>query len=156
MCPTLFNLLLWVWFNKGNKYFQTLFAADKPSEAPYKNTETWVNYISDLFPLALSKDEARKRLLSKDYYPRTFKQHTKPAERFRKLFTALCSTSSAHPFKPMCSPNKTLKPRFINAYHARGLNEKKAKLTQPQRSCPRAKSVASYFFHQLVHPDQQT
>jgi len=56
MCPTLFNLLLWVWFNKGNKYFQTLFAADnKPSEAPYKNTETWVNYISDLFPLALSK-----------------------------------------------------------------------------------------------------
>lgn len=38
LIPALFNLLPWPWFNEGNKYFQTLFAADKPSEAPYKHT----------------------------------------------------------------------------------------------------------------------
>lgn len=58
LIPTLFNLLLWPWFNEGNKYFQTLFVADKPSEAPYKHTETWVNYISALFPLALSAEQS--------------------------------------------------------------------------------------------------
>lgn len=76
------------------------------------------------------------------YYPKTFKLHTKPANCLPP-----CAPRALHtPLNQRVAQLKHLNPRFINAYHARALDKKRAKLTQPQRSCPRAKSVASYFF----------